>query len=100
MKITKSKIAFLALIALGACKNTEQKQKNTGGNSQADRIFQQMDANKDGFLSKTEVKGPLANEFATIDLNSDSLISKEELLKAPKPNRQQGGRPQGGPPRN
>ncbi|WP_341227128.1 EF-hand domain-containing protein [uncultured Arcticibacterium sp.] len=99
--MTKSKIAFLALLALGACKSTEKKQKSSGGNNQAEKMFLQMDANKDGKLSKSEVKGPLANDFSKIDLNNDGFISKEEFNKAPKPNgaQQGGGRPQG-PPRN
>jgi Ca2+-binding EF-hand superfamily protein len=95
----KSAIAFLALIALGACKNSENRKDSTV-NKHEDPMFAQMDANKDGFLSKAEIKGPLKNDFAKVDLNKDGLISKEELRKAPKPNRTQGGgRPQG-PPRN
>ena len=49
-----------------------------------------MDSNKDGKLSKEEVKGPLLNDFSKIDTNNDGYISKEELAKAPKP---QGGNP-------
>ena len=60
-------------------------------------------ANKDGKLSKAEVKGPLANDFVKIDANSDGFISKEELSKAPKPigqRPQQGQGGQLGPPPN
>jgi Ca2+-binding EF-hand superfamily protein len=50
-----------------------------------------MDSNKDNTLSKAEVKGPLKNDFDTIDLDKDGFISKEEMKKAPKP---EGRRPE------
>lgn len=52
-----------------------------------DQLFEQMDTNKDGKLSKEEVKGPLANDFSKIDTNGDKFISREEMEKAPKPER-------------
>ena len=52
-----------------------------------EELFKQMDANKDGKLSKTELKGPLKDDFAKIDLNKDGFLTKEELKKAPKPPR-------------
>lgn len=55
-----------------------------------------MDANNDGLLSKSEVKGPIANDFDAIDTNGDGYISKEEFEAAPKPERGSGqgvGRP-------
>ena len=50
-----------------------------------DEMFKQMDANKDGKLSKEEIKGPLKEDFDKVDLNKDEFITKEELKKAPKP---------------
>lgn len=72
----------------------EQRQERgqKGQRPSPAEMFTQMDANKDGMLSKTEVKGPLQKDFAKIDTNGDGFISKAELEKAPKPNRQ------GGPP--
>lgn len=52
-----------------------------------EELFKQMDANKDSKLSKSEVKGPLKDDFAKIDLNKDGFITKEELKKAPRPER-------------
>lgn len=59
------------------------------------KLLAEMDANEDGKLSKSEVKGPLKKEFATIDTNEDGFITDEEFEKAPK-KQQKGQRP----PRN
>ena len=50
-----------------------------------------MDANNDGKLSKTEVKGPLKEDFSKIDTNNDGFISKEEIEQISNP---RGQRPQ------
>lgn len=52
-------------------------------------MLKEFDTNKDGKLAKTEVKGPLLQDFAKIDADKDGFITKEELEAAPKPN----GRP-------
>ena len=49
-----------------------------------------MDANGDGLLSQSEVKGPLERDFATIDADKDGFITETEMKNAPKP--QRGGR--------
>lgn len=69
----------------------EPKRERRQGNRNRPRSFEdllkRMDTNKDGKLSKEEVRGPLANHFSKIDSNNDGFITKEELKKAPKPNR-------------
>ena len=74
-------------------KTTASNGQPNGGPLSTDELFIQMDSNKDGKLSKAEVKGPLANDFAKIDTNNDEFITKAELNKAPKLNGQ------GQPPR-
>lgn len=74
-------------------KTTAANGQPNGGPPSTNELFAQMDGNKDGKLSKAEVKGPLANDFAKIDTNNDGFITKAELNKAPKPNGQ------GQPPR-
>jgi len=56
-----------------------------------------MDANKDGKLSKNEVKGPIAEDFSKIDANQDGFITREELEKISKNGgqRPKGEHPQG-----
>ncbi|MCK0192315.1 EF-hand domain-containing protein [Arenibacter sp. F20364] len=65
-------------------------QRSQGGQGQkeppsVDEIFEEMDKDEDGKLSKEELKGPIKNDFTKIDTDEDGFISKEELEKAPKP---------------
>ncbi|CAM4089364.1 CREC-EF hand family protein [Zobellia nedashkovskayae] len=53
----------------------------------ATELIKEMDANEDGKLSKDELKGPIKNDFATIDTDEDGFLSLEELKNAPKPKR-------------
>ena len=55
-----------------------------------------MDTDKDGKLSKNEVKGPLKQDFNSIDTNKDGFISKSELEKVANDNKER--KPRG--PRN
>ena len=66
--------------------------RGEGGRPNIDQLFEQMDANNDGKLSITEVKGPLKEDFSIIDSNDDGYISKEELEDKAKKNKP---RPQG-----
>jgi len=56
-----------------------------------DQMLAQFDTNKDGRLSKSEVKGPLTDNFDTIDTNNDGYLTLEEIKNAPKPERRQRG---------
>lgn len=60
------------------------------------QIFQHMDANNDGKLSKEEVRGPLQRDFDSVDTNDDGFISKKELENAPKPQGRERGQRGGG----
>ncbi|WP_239670888.1 hypothetical protein [Vibrio variabilis] len=42
-----------------------------------------MDSNGDGKLSRSEVRGPLKNDFSRIDRNNDGFITEDELPKRP-----------------
>ena len=65
----------------------ERRRDNRNRPRSFEDLLKRMDINKDGKLSKEEVRGPLENLFSKIDLNNDGYITKEELKKAPKPNR-------------
>lgn len=64
--------------------NRERKEKPS-----IEELFEMMDKNEDGKLSKKEIKGPLKNHFDKIDLNEDGFLTAEELKKAPKPKRRE-----------
>tara|TARA_R110000868_G_scaffold44077_5_gene147620 strand:+ start:80 stop:430 length:351 start_codon:yes stop_codon:yes gene_type:complete len=55
----------------------------------AEQLLKEMDANKDGKLAKSELKGPIKDDFTKIDTNKDGFLSLEELKKAPKPERKE-----------
>lgn len=91
-------IALILLLGSVACK--PQQKASAKATPQAARLMTQMDQNQDGSLSRSEVQGPLANDFDKVDTDENGLISLVELSNAPGPQRQGGGnRPAGGPPR-
>lgn len=85
--ILKTTILGTSLLLAAAATSFAQQGPPNGQRKQPtiEELFKEMDANKDNKLSKKEVKGPLADHFAKIDLNEDGFITKEELEKAPKP---------------
>jgi Ca2+-binding EF-hand superfamily protein len=58
-------------------------------------ILARMDSNKDGFVGKDEVKGPLADNFDAADADKDGKLSADELKAriAERPRSQSGGMP-------
>ncbi|SDR80911.1 EF hand [Polaribacter sp. KT25b] len=96
----RSTIIIASLLTIAtltiSCKSTadakEERTERSGQRKGGERpnletIFTEMDANKDGKISKSEAKGPLSQSFSKIDTNDDGFISKEELKNAPKPER-------------
>ena len=56
--------------------------KSDGG---AEAMFKSLDKNKDGFMSKEEVKGtPHDKDFSKLDKNNDGKLSREEHAAAPE----------------
>ena len=86
----KTGIALVMLMSLfTVTTNAQSSDKKQGGEKPSfEKLLKEMDANEDGKLSKDEVKGPLKDDFATIDTDEDGFISKEELENAPKPRRE------------
>ncbi|HEY8251033.1 MAG TPA: EF-hand domain-containing protein [Burkholderiales bacterium] len=49
----------------------------------AEKMFQSLDKNKDGSLSRDEVKGsPHDKDFATLDKNKDGKLTRQEHAAA------------------
>lgn len=72
--------------------DTQSNDRKQQGPPSVEEVFK-MDSNSDGVLSKTEVKGPLLNDFDKIDTDGDGFLSKTEVENAPKPERGGQGRP-------
>ena len=72
------------LIFIGYASQAAHKKPNQHPPT-IDQIMKDLDANKDGKISKAEAKGPLKNEFDKVDTNKDGYLSKAELKKAPRP---------------
>lgn len=104
--VVKFKNIKFSLLVLGiamfiSCKSNGQSNSNErpsrdeqggqgdrkGSRPSIDEIFEMMDADKNSLLEESELKGPLKNDFATIDTDEDGFITKEELEAAPKPER-------------
>jgi Ca2+-binding EF-hand superfamily protein len=47
-----------------------------------DNIIKELDANKDGKISRDEAKGFLKTNFDRIDTNKDGFVDRQELLRA------------------
>ena len=71
----------------GQGNNQQGKQGRGGERPTYAKLLAEMDQNKDGKLSKDEVKGRLKNDFTKVDTNSDGFISEAEFKNAPKPER-------------
>lgn len=76
-------IMIITNISYGQSQNRKQRKEPPTFS----KLLKEMDKNKDGKLSKKEIKGPLKNDFAKVDLNEDGFITEEEFRKARKPKR-------------
>ena len=88
--ITTAVILLISLINADALSAQDSKKEGNGrddGPPSIENLFKKMDTDKDGKLSKAEVKGPLKEDFDKVDANEDGYLSKEEIEKAPKPKR-------------
>ncbi|WP_298182889.1 EF-hand domain-containing protein [uncultured Pseudomonas sp.] len=75
-----------AVLMAGCAADASDKHGHKGGHPPSpERLINELDSNKDGVLSRGEVKGPLADQFAKIDVNHDGVLSLSELQRMPKP---------------
>jgi Ca2+-binding EF-hand superfamily protein len=81
----KALIAIAAAAALAlpfAAQAQADKGKSDGG---AEAMFKALDKDKDGSLTREEVKGtPHDKDFAQLDKNKDGKLSREEHAAAPE----------------
>jgi Ca2+-binding EF-hand superfamily protein len=85
-------ILVIFLFAICCADPTYAQQKGRGKNIDPDKVFEQLDADKDGKISKEEVdktdRPRLKENFYKIDADSDGFISKEEFKKMIEQRRQ------------
>ena len=81
MYFVTSEFPYVGRCLMGETTDVQQGLPNRaqGQRPSITDLMNQMDANKDGKLSKNEAKGPLSEQFSEIDTNKDGFISKEEL---------------------
>lgn len=82
----KQQIALIIALALGStlaiADGKTGASADAGAAPAAGQTMQwdQIDANKDGYVSKQEAKdGRIAADFASIDVNTDGRLSKDEF---------------------
>lgn len=89
MKTMNSKIVFTMILFCVAFVGVSNAQSERGREQKEPpsfaEIVKELDANEDGKLEESEVKGPLKDDFSKIDTDEDGFISEEELENAPKP---------------
>ncbi len=85
------KIVFTAvLMCFGITFSNAQSQRNNEEKKPPTfaELLKQMDKDEDGKLAKSEIKGPLKDDFTKIDTDEDGFITEKEFKKAPKPDKQ------------
>lgn len=75
---------LVANSSFGQSENRKEKTPPTFS-----ELLKEMDKNEDGKLAKSELKGPLKEDFSKIDTDEDGFISEKEFKKAPKPKRKE-----------
>jgi hypothetical protein len=89
--ICLSVIAFACTSTKTIAQNQEpSQQKGEGRPPQGEKpkfadLLAKMDKDKNGKLSKSEIEGPLKNDFEKIDANKDGFITEAEFKKAGPP---------------
>ena len=77
--------AFALPFAAHAGGDKASQGASSAGGSGAEKMFQALDKDKDGSITKAEAKGtPHDKDFATLDKNSDGKLSREEHAAAPE----------------
>lgn len=82
--ITLLILIFALLISCKSNQKQNTQQKPKGQRPTSTQLISELDSNNDGKLSKSEAKGPIANDFRSIDTNNDGFLTLEELNKVPK----------------
>jgi hypothetical protein len=80
-KFTILPAVSLMLVASASFAQAEPAAAPPSGPS-VEQIFGFLDADKDGYIAKTEAQGPMVDFFAAIDADKDDKVSPAELQGA------------------
>ena len=85
MSLKTSVIAGLFICFGITFSNAQSKDEKRKKRPTFSELVEKMDENEDGKISLEEVKGPLKDNFTSIDTDEDGFISEEEFKAMPKP---------------
>ena len=91
MYLVTNEFPYVSRCLMGEVPEQERRggQGRPGERKNAKQLVEMMDTNKNGKLSKNEIKGPLQEQFSKIDINSDGFITEEELEKGERTQRRE-----------
>lgn len=72
-------------ITLEELKDAPKQENFNHERPKPEDLLTKLDLNKDSKISKEEAKGPLGEDFQTIDTNNDGFINLEELKNVKNP---------------
>lgn len=64
--------------------HNSQMERNSSSKRRSPLEF--LDTDNDGYISKSEAKGPLKDDFEKLDINQDGMLSADEIPESPKTN--------------
>lgn len=83
---------FLAMTISAQAQDSSNPPPQREGHRQGsppsiEQVLADLDTNKDGKLSRKEVRGPLQRDFKKVDSNKDGFLDRKELEQVPRPPR-------------
>lgn len=78
----KAIILIISVLCLSACAHKGKKgcSHKKHGHSHKARMWDKMDADKDGVVTKKEFDAMKAEKFKAWDANSDGKVTKDEMM--------------------
>jgi hypothetical protein len=78
-------IAAAFALPLTAQAGGDKASQGASGNTGAEKMFQALDKDNDGFISRDEAKGtPHDKDFAMLDKDNDGKLTRQEHAAAPE----------------
>lgn len=78
MKLTNALFCGLAALTLGACSHAGHHKGHHGKMGHHDKMWEKMDADSDGIVTREEFDKKHGEMFSKMDVNGDGKITAEE----------------------